>query len=294
MSSKITKAVIPVAGLGTRFLPATKTVPKELLPIVDKPLLLHIIEECAQAGIEDVILVTGRGKTAIEDFFDTSYELEDALAKSGKQELLEKVQALKSLVNIISIRQQEAKGLGHAIYTAQPILGNDAFAVLLGDEVMISDENTPSATGELCSLYQETKTSSVAVMEVPKADVQKYGIVACDSVGTNRWKIQNVIEKPHPEEAPSQLALPGRYVFSTKILSNLKNTKPGKNGEIQLTDAMCALAQSDGLLGMTVQARRYDAGDKFGFLQANIEMGLQHPEVQDQLKKYLKTLAKTL
>lgn len=294
MNKKVKKAVIPAAGLGTRFLPATKTIPKEMLPIVDKPSILYIIEECAKAGIEDVILVAGRNKTAIEDFFDTSYEVESLLEKQGKTELLEKIQSVKNLVNIISIRQKVANGLGHAIASAAPITGNEPFAVLLGDEIMISEGETPSATGELCLAFEETGISTVVTMEVPKSDVSKYGIIDCEPISRNKWKINDVIEKPSAENAPSQLALPGRYVFTASIMEELKNTRPGKNGEIQLTDGMTAIAKKQGMHAITVQAKRYDAGDKFGFLQANIELALKHPELASPLKSYIKQLAQSL
>jgi UTP--glucose-1-phosphate uridylyltransferase len=294
MAFKIKKAVIPVAGLGTRFLPATKTVPKEMLPIVDRPALLYIVEECARAGIEDVILVAGRNKAAIEDFFDTSYELEDTLSRQNKLDLLKSIQDVKNLVNIISIRQKQAMGLGHAIHTAAPITGDEPFAVLLGDELMISDGATPSAIGELCRLYEETHVSSVATMEVPAADVGKYGIIAADLIAPNRWKVRDVVEKPSVESAPSRLALPGRYVFSPRLMNELADTRPGKNGEIQLTDGMRALAKTEGLLATTVQADRYDTGDKLGFLIANIELALKRPELKTGLTGYLKKLAHTL
>lgn len=292
MSTKIKKAIIPAAGLGTRFLPATKTVPKEMLPLVDRPILLYIIEECARAGIEDVILIAGRGKTAIEDFFDTSFELESVLEKSGKMELLDSITRVKELVNIISIRQKEAKGLGHAIASAEPIVGEHPFAVLLGDEIMISTPSQPTAIEELCRNYEETSISTVATMEVPKSEVSKYGIIKCETIDETSWKVLDVIEKPSIEEAPSQMALPGRYVFCPEILPELKNTNPGKNGEIQMTDAMAKIAKNPGLIAKTVQAKRFDAGDKLGFLQANIELALARPELQPGLQTYLKTLVK--
>ena len=283
------KAVIPAAGLGTRFLPATKTVPKELLPIVDKPILLYVVEEAIQAGIEDIIIIAGRNKNAIEDFFDRTYELEDTLAKTGKTELLEIVKEIQEMVQVISIRQKEAKGLGHAVYTAKPIVGDQPFAVLLGDEIMIPtiSDNT---TAQLNNKFKETGCSTVAVMEVPEADVQKYGIVAVENQETENMKVTNVIEKPSKEEAPSQLALPGRYVFNPSLFNFLENQPPGKNGEIQLTDAMTAEAQGRGLYATRFVARRYDAGDKFGYLQANIELGLKHPQVGDSLRDYLQNL----
>lgn len=293
MKEKITKAIIPAAGLGTRFLPATKTVPKEMLPLVDRPILLYIIEECAKAGIEDVILVSGRGKTAIEDFFDTSYELERVLEKSGKIELLESISRIKDLVNIVSIRQKEARGLGHAIATAAPITGNSPFAVLLGDEIMISSNNQPTAIEELCHSYARTGLSSVATMEVPENDVSKYGIIKCEPIDETSWRVLDVIEKPSPAEAPSRMALPGRYVFCPEIMAELKNTQPGVNGEIQMTDAMAHIAKNQGLIAKTVQAKRFDAGDKLGFLQANIELALARKSLGDDLKVYLKNLVQT-
>ena len=283
------KAVIPAAGLGTRFLPATKTVPKELLPIVDKPILLYVVEEAIQAGIEDIIIVAGRNKNAIEDFFDRSYELEDTLYKNGKTELLKIVKDIQEMVQVISIRQKEAKGLGHAVYTAKPVVGNQAFAVLLGDEIMIPKDQG-SVTAQLSRRYQETQCSTVAVMEVPESDVHKYGIVAVDDTKNENMKVSSVVEKPEKAEAPSRLALPGRYIFNSSLFNYLENQKPGKNGEIQLTDAMTAEAQGNGLYATRFVAQRYDAGDKFGYLQANIEMGLKHPEVNDQLKSYLQNL----
>ncbi|NQZ00879.1 MAG: UTP--glucose-1-phosphate uridylyltransferase GalU [Bdellovibrionales bacterium] len=294
MNGSVKKAVIPAAGLGTRFLPATKTVPKEMLPIVDKPIILYNIEECIRAGIEDVILVAGRGKSAIEDFFDTSYEVEDVLLKAGKTELLERVQSVKDKINIISIRQKEAKGLGHAVYIAQPVIGDEPFAVLLGDEIMIETEECKSAIGDLVDLTQKNGKSTVAVMPVEKADVSKYGIIECTEKSENLWEVSAVVEKPSLESAPSQLALPGRYVFGPEILSALRDTKPGKNGEIQLTDAMTQVAKSEGLLATVLKSRRFDAGDKFGYLQANIEMGLENAEVKEKLQHYLKQLASTL
>lgn len=283
------KAVIPAAGLGTRFLPATKTVPKELLPIVDKPILLYVVEEAIKAGLEDIVIIAGRNKTAIEDFFDRSYELEDTLYKAGKTELLKMVKEIQEMVQIISIRQKEAKGLGHAVYTAKPVVGDQPFAVLLGDEIMIAGDQ-PNVTAQLKSGYQETGCSTVAVMEVPESDVVKYGIVAVDDPKQNFMKVSDVIEKPAIGEAPSRLALPGRYVFNSSLFAFLEHQAPGKNGEIQLTDAMTSEAQGPGLYATRFTAQRYDAGDKLGYLQANIELGLKHPQIAQELKNYLSNL----
>ncbi|MBY0314373.1 MAG: UTP--glucose-1-phosphate uridylyltransferase [Bdellovibrionales bacterium] len=286
----IRKAIIPTAGLGTRFLPITNSVPKEMLPIVDEPLLLHVVREVAMAGIEDVILIAGRRKTAIEDFFDRHVELEETLARTGKLDLLKQLSDIRNMVNIISIRQKEALGLGHAVYVGRHIVGDDPFAVLLGDELMIpSTPTTPSVTKQLATTYQETGLSTVAIMEVPAEDVSKYGMIA----GTREndyIRVSDVVEKPSLEAAPSRWALPGRYVFDAKIFSYLENLPAGKNGEIQLTDAMVKLAKNEGLLARFFDGIRYDAGDKLGYVIANIEMGMKHPQIGEALKKYLRQL----
>ncbi len=285
---KVKKAIIPAAGLGTRFLPATKTIPKEMLPIVDKPTILYVVEEAVRAGIEDVILISGRGKSAIEDFFDNSYEVEDVLTKAGKTHLLEHIEKVKGLANIISIRQKEALGLGHAVLCGKPIVGQEPFAVLLADEIMVG---TPTVTEELSRQFEKTGISTIGLMEVPRSEVVKYGIVTATRVADEPvFEISNVVEKPSAQEAPSTLAIPGRYVFEAAIFSEIQNLKPGKNGEIQLTDAMTALAKRGRMHGMTFTAKRYDAGDKLGYLKASIELGLQHPEVSDGLRTYLKNL----
>ncbi len=284
----IRKAVIPVAGLGTRFLPASKSVPKEMLPIVDKPGLLYIVEEIARAGIEQVVLIAGRGKTAIEDFFDTSYELEDQLLKAGKQDLLERISGVKDMVEVISLRQKQAKGLGHAVLCAEPVVGQEPFALLLGDELMITPADQPSAIQQLCQVHGEQETSCVAVMQVPLAETAKYGIVEAQEEAGGLLRIRSVVEKPQPEKAPSQWALPGRYVFDSAIFSHLKEVGPGVNGEIQLTDGMTALAQNEGLLATTLEARRFDAGDRLGYLQANVELAAEHPDLGEGFRQFLK------
>lgn len=288
----IKKAVIPTAGLGTRFLPATKTVPKELLPIVDRPALLYIVEEAVNSGIEDIVLITGRGKEAIESFFDVSYELEDTLHKAGKSHLLDKINSIKDMANIISIRQKQALGLGHAVLCSQPIVGDEPFAVMLGDEVMITAHNQPPVLKQLTQQAEASGLSTVAVMPVAAEDVNKYGIIETEEHGSGHFKVLSVIEKPSTEEAPSQLALPGRYVFDPKIYSYLKNTDPGKNGEIQLTDAMCDLAKDPGLIATQFFGHRYDTGDKLGFLQANVELAAEHEEIGPAFKEFLKTFVK--
>lgn len=285
---KIKKAVIPAAGLGTRFLPATKSIPKEMLTVVDQPILLYVVEEAVRAGIEDIVLVAGRGKHAIEDFFDRSYEVEDFLEKSGKTETLRRLQSIQKMANIISIRQKQALGLGHAVLCAQPVVGNEDFAVLLGDEIMYSREEEATVTEQLVNIFKETGKSTVAVMQVPKSDVSKYGIIAGQKNSAGYFNVSDVVEKPSASQAPSQWALPGRYVFNHQIFSYLRDLSPGKNGEIQLTDAMVKLAKNEGLLASEFSAQRYDAGDRLGYLIANIEIALQRSDLGPLLKNYLK------
>lgn len=300
--TKVRKAVIPAAGLGTRFLPATKTVPKEMLPIVDRPILLYVVDEAVRAGIEDIVLVAGRGKTAIEDFFDVSYELEDKLERDGKHEWLTMLKRIQSMANIISIRQKQPLGLGHAVGTAAPVIGKDPFAVLLGDEITIAPEGKPTVTEQLTKRFEKTGISTVAVMEVPEEETFKYGIVEghvreeVSDIGEKVKVIQatNVIEKPQKGQTTSRFALPGRYVFDADIFEHIRNTSPGRIGEIQLTDAMVALAKTKGLFATTFSARRFDAGDKLGYLVATIELGLEHPDLKDGLKNYLKKLVEII
>ncbi len=289
---KITKAVIPAAGLGTRFFPATKTIPKEMLPIVDRPTILYVIEEAVQAGIEDIILIQGRGKTAIEDFFDISYELEDKLAKDGKLHLIEDISRIRNSVNIIAVRQKSALGLGHAVSCAQSITGDESFAVLLGDEITLSKEPSKNITQFLINQSTDTQASSVWVLPVLESETHKYGIVDIrdkDSKNINRGKkVYSVVEKPQPHESPSLWALPGRYVFTKEIMSELATISPGYNGEYQLSDAMNQLAQNSELNAYSFQGHRFDAGDKLGFLQANIEVALQRDDIGPGLRAYLK------
>jgi len=287
---QVRKAIIPAAGLGTRFLPATKTVPKEMLPIVDRPIILYIVEEAVRAGIEDIIIISGRQKTEIEDFFDVSYELEDKLDKSGKLEWLEMIRKIRGMANIISIRQKQPLGLGHAVFTGRPICGDEPFAVMLGDEIMVTRQDQETTTETLVNSFHSTGLSTVATMQVAERDVSKYGIVEGEQQADGKIRIHNVIEKPQPHETTSRWALPGRYVFSSEIFQYLEVTKPGKNGEIQLTDAMTEVARKHGMLASGFQSRRYDAGDKLGFLQANIELGLDHPELSSSLRAYLREL----
>lgn len=299
-SQKVRKAIIPAAGLGTRFFPATKTIPKEMLTIVDKPIILYVIEEAIQAGIEDIILIQGRGKTAIEDFFDISYELEDTLVKNGKSEVLESLQKIRSTVNIISVRQKSALGLGHAVRCAKSVIGSDPFAVLLGDEITLANTRSENVTAFLSDQYTKTESSSVWVLPIDLKDAHKYGVVNLGPDNKNLTgaslaqgkRVFGVVEKPTYDKAPSGWALPGRYVFNAEIFNYLDNTKPGKNGEIQLSDAMNDLAKSSSLNAYSFNSRRYDAGDKLGFLIANIDLALERDELRIDLLEYLKEKVK--
>jgi len=285
---KVRKAVIPVAGLGTRFLPATKTIPKEMLPIVDKPTLLYIMEEIVAADISEVVLIAGRGKSAIEDFFDTSYEVEDTLEKAGRTELLKPVHEIIQKLKVVSIRQHVALGLGHAVLCAEPAIGREPFAVLLGDEIMIAKPGRPSGIAQLTRIYEETNQSTVAVMEVAESEVSKYGMVKVSEKGPNLWAVHDLVEKPEIGQAPSRFALPGRYVFAGEIFDDLRHTRPGRGGEIQLTDAMNKLARRAGMLATVIDAQRFDAGDKLGYLMANVELGLRHPQIGAAFAQYLR------
>ena len=293
--NKIKKAIIPAAGLGTRFFPATKTIPKEMLPIVDKPTILYVIEEAMQAGIEDIVLIQGRGKTAIEDFFDVSYELEDKLMKDGKGDVLASIQKIRSSINIISVRQKAPLGLGHAVYCSKSVVGDESFAVMLGDEITFSKSPAENITHHLIEKSLETKANSVWVLPVDAKDTHKYGIVDVGADNKNLAegkRILSVIEKPAEGKAPSTWAIPGRYVFTAEIFNYLEKTAPGKNGEIQLSDAMNELAKKSVLNAYSFSTRRYDAGDKLGFLIANIDIGLEHPDLKEDLLNYLRTKVK--
>ncbi|MHB1406437.1 MAG: UTP--glucose-1-phosphate uridylyltransferase GalU [Desulfitobacteriaceae bacterium] len=283
-------AVIPAAGLGTRFLPATKAQPKEMLPIVDKPTIQFIVEEAVKSGIEDIIIVTGRSKRAIEDHFDRSIELELFLNKTGKKELLNMVQDISRMANIYYVRQQEALGLGHAVYCARKFIGNETFAVLLGDDVIHS--KIPCLK-QMISVYERYGASIVGVQEVPREDTSKYGIVDGEKVGKRIYRARDLIEKPSAEDAPvTRLAIMGRYILNPEIFGILENLRPGKCGEIQLTDALRELSKVQEVIAYDFEGRRYDVGDKFGFVQANIEYGLRHDDLSDKLMNYLHELVR--
>ena len=288
MENKIRKAIIPAAGLGTRFLPATKAQPKEMLPIVDKPTLQYIIEECVASGIEEILIITGRNKKSIEDHFDRSVELEMELEKSGKEEMLKMVRKISDMVNIHFIRQKEPRGLGHAILCAKTFVGNEPFAVLLGDDVVYND-NKPCLK-QLIDCYEEYKTSVLGVQTVEPQDVNKYGIVGGLHIEDRVYKVKNLIEKPAVEESPSNVAILGRYIITPKIFEILENTKPGKGNEIQLTDALLELIKHEAMYAYDFEGRRYDVGDKLGFLQATVEYALRKEELRDGFIEYLKTI----
>jgi len=289
MKPRIKKAVIPAAGLGTRFLPVTKVVSKEMIPIIDKPMLHYIIEEAVQSGVEDIVLITSRHKEDLERYFDYNYELEDRLMKSGKVELAQSLRKIAESCNIICVYQKEPAGLGHAVGCARSVVGDDPFAVLLGDDLI--DSKVP-CTKQLISVYEEHGTSVVGVMEVAPQDVSKYGIVGGNSIGPRTLRVSSMVEKPKPDEAPSRFAIPGRYVVDAAIFDLIANTKPGKNGEIQFTDALLSLAQTRGLLAHQFEGDRYDTGDRLGYLDATLTFGLRRPELREGLlalmKKHLK------
>lgn len=280
---KIKKAVIPAAGLGTRFLPATKAQPKEMLPIVDKPAIQFIIEEAIQSGIEEILIITGRNKRAIEDHFDRAVELELTLKAQGKYDLLGLVEEL-SEVSIHYIRQKEAKGLGHAVLCAKQFVGNEPFAVLLGDDII--DANVPCLR-QLMDAYDDYPGSILGVQEVPQDKVTSYGIVKPEPVNENIWRAVDLVEKPAVEEAPSQLAVLGRYIIEPEIFYLLEDTPPGRGGEIQLTDALRRLAAFKPVYAYNFEGRRYDIGDKQGYLEATVEYALKRPELRDKFLRYL-------
>ena len=286
---KVQKAIIPAAGLGTRFLPATKAQPKEMLPIVDTPTIQFIVEEAVSSGIEDIIIVTGRSKRAIEDHFDKSYELEEELKKSGKEDLLSQIRDISNLVNIHYIRQKEPKGLGHAIYCAKAFIGNEPFAVLLGDDIVRAEE---PCLKQLINVYNEYKTTILGVQKVPVNEVSSYGIIGGKQVDERVVKVNDMVEKPDIDKAPSNTAILGRYIISPSIFSHLENIPPGKNGEIQLTDALKSLMKDEAIYAYDVIGKRYDVGNRMGFLKATVEFALERDDLKDEFKAYLKQIIK--
>ncbi len=287
MSSRIVKAIFPAAGLGTRFLPATKASPKEMLPLVDKPLIQYVIEEAVASGIEEVVLVTGRGKRAIEDHFDVAFELEEDLKAKGKHKLLTEVQRIAEMVTFCYIRQKKALGLGHAVLTAKRVVGRDPFAVLLGDDII--DAEVP-VLRQMMDVYERYPSTILAIQKVPKSQTQHYGIISGKRIEDGVYHVEDLVEKPQPEDAPSNLAIIGRYILTPEIFSALEHTKPGKGGEIQLTDGLKLLMKNQPLYAFEFQGVRHDAGDKLGFLKATVEFGLKNEEFGKDFRHWLKQL----
>jgi UTP--glucose-1-phosphate uridylyltransferase len=283
----VRKAVLPAAGLGTRFLPATKASPKEMLPLVDKPLIQYAVEEAVASGIEDIIIVTGRGKRAIEDHFDRSFELEENLKGNKKDGMLKEVRRISELANFCYVRQPEARGLGHAVLCAQHLVGDEPFAVMLGDEVI--DAPIPGLA-QLIKIFQEREGPVLGVKQVPRQEVSRYGIVANRRIAPGLHRVEDLIEKPDPKDAPSRYAVIGRYILSPDIFPILRRIPPGKNGEIQLTDALRILAKSNPMYAHEMQGQRHDAGEKLGFLKATVEFALKNPTLGPPFRHYLRSL----
>ncbi|GGC91286.1 UTP--glucose-1-phosphate uridylyltransferase GalU [Undibacterium terreum] len=289
--TRIKKAVFPVAGLGSRFLPATKAQPKEMLPIVDKPLIQYAVEEAVEAGITEMVFITGRNKRAIEDHFDKAYELESELEAANKQALLDLVQnVIPKNITCIYIRQQAPLGLGHAVLCARPVVGDEPFAVLLADDLMDADPGQPSAIAQMTRLYEQEGASIIAVQDVPREFTRQYGIVSGTPYKDRLEKMHGIVEKPMPDVAPSTLAVVGRYVLSGKIFSYLEKLGKGSGGEIQLTDGIAQLLQSDPVLAYRAMSTRYDCGSKLGYLKASVALGLKHAETGPEFQEYLRSL----
>jgi UTP--glucose-1-phosphate uridylyltransferase len=284
---KVRKAIIPAAGLGTRFLPATKAMPKEMLPIVDKPTIQYIVEEAIASGIEDIIIVTGKGKRSIEDHFDFAHELEQNLESKGKYDLLDKVRYSTNLADIHYIRQKEPKGLGHAVWCARNFIGDEPFAVLLGDDIVQSD--TPCLR-QLMDVHEETHSSVIGVQTVPDKETHRYGIVEPSVQEGRRYQVDNFVEKPEPGTAPSNLAIMGRYVLTPEIFKFLEQQETGAGGEIQLTDAIQKLNQIQRVFAYDFEGKRYDVGEKIGFVKTTVEFALENPELRTELLQYLEDL----
>jgi UTP--glucose-1-phosphate uridylyltransferase len=284
---KIKKAIIPAAGLGTRFLPATKAIPKEMLPIVDKPTIQYIVEEVIASGIEDLLIITGRNKGSIEEHFDRAVELEDNLEKNKKEELLEEVRKISKMINIHTVRQKDPKGLGHAIYCAKSFVGNEPFAVLLGDDIV--DSKIPCLK-QMIDMYDLYNSPILGVQEVARENVNKYGIVSGDKVNDKIYTVKSLVEKPDVDKAPTNIAILGRYIITPEIFSILENTKQGVGGEIQLTDALNELAKIQKMYAYIFEGRRYDVGSKIGFLEATVDFALKRDDLKNSFKAYLNKL----
>ncbi len=288
----VRKAVFPVAGLGTRFLPATKASPKEMLPVVDKPLIQYAVEEAYAAGIRHMIFVTGRSKRAIEDHFDTAYELENELEAAHKHELLALVRSVQpDDMDCAYVRQPRSLGLGHAVLCAEPLVGNEPFAVLLADDLMIGPRGGTPVLAQMAQAFRQQGRSLLAVQEVPLDQVRRYGIVAGEPAGGPLMRVQRIVEKPAPEAAPSRMGVAGRYILTPAIFEEIRNQPKGAGGEIQLTDAIARLMEHEAVYAYQYEGKRYDCGSKEGFLEATVELALQHPEVGASFREYLKTLS---
>ncbi len=288
---KVKKAVIPAAGFGTRMLPITKSIPKEMLPIVDKPSISYIVEEAVASGITDILIIISRGKEAIENYFDRTPDLEYSLEKSQKYEALEVVKGISKMANIYFIRQQEMKGLGHAVSCAESFVGNEPFAVLSGDDVIIGEK---PVCGQLIEAFDEYELSVVGAKEMPKEEIGRYGSLKVENIRNNIFMCTDMVEKPTPDKVLSLYSILGRYVLTPDIFKILKNTPPGVGGEIQLTDAMKVLARSNGIIMVDFLGKRYDMGSKLGAMQANVEAALKHPEVSEQFKQYIKKVVESI
>ena len=284
----ITKAVFPVAGLGTRFLPATKASPKEMMPVVDKPLIQYAVEEAYAAGIRHMVFVTGRSKRAIEDHFDTAYELESELAAAHKTELLQVARSIVPDDMVCTfVRQPRSLGLGHAVLCAEPVVGNQAFAVLLADDLMTGPDGGPGVLSQMVQAFSELGRSLLAVQEVPDNEVHRYGIVAGQPAGERMIRVQQMVEKPKLADAPSRMAVAGRYILTPQVFEELRTQPPGAGGEIQLTDAIAAAMKKEAVYAYQYDGKRYDCGSKEGFLQATVELGLKHPQVGESFREFL-------
>ncbi len=286
----IRKAVIPAAGYGTRFLPATKSQPKEMLPIVDTPVIQYVVEEAVAAGITDILMVIGKGKRAIEEHFDRNFQLENQLVNTGKTKELEQVQKISELADIHFVWQKEQKGLGDAIYCARHHVGDEPFAVLLGDTLIGTPPAALPATGQLVQVYDRYHESVVLLEKVEPQRVSHYGVIDGKAIEDNLYLVNNFVEKPQPKDAPSNLVIASRYVFTPEIFSYISRTKPGKGGEIQLTDAMCSMVTDRAMYGKVLDGKRYDIGNKEGFIKTNIEFALQRDDTKDNIRKYIATI----
>ena len=290
--TRVRKAVFPVAGLGTRFLPATKASPKEMLPVVDKPLIQYAVEEAYEAGIRDMIFVTGRSKRAIEDHFDTAYELENELENAGKHAMLDLVRSIAPAdMNCLFVRQPRSLGLGHAVLCAEPLVGQEAFAVILADDLMRGTQGGPGVMKQMVDAFAKQGRSLLAVQEVPLEHTKRYGIVKGEPAGGPLLRIDEIVEKPAPEKAPSRMGVAGRYVLTPRIFDEIRNQPQGVGGEIQLTDAIERLMQHETVYAFQYAGKRYDCGSKEGFLEATVELALQHPDVGAHFREYLKNLS---